>query len=64
MACGESTDQGLVLVQKLGDTNIIGYIQQKYINMTGGNMNDIYRQKYIKYKTKYLQLNKTYNINK
>lgn len=64
MACGESTDQGLVLVQKLGDTNIIGYIQQKYINMTGGNMNDIYRQKYIKYKTKYLQLNKTCNINK
>jgi len=36
MACGQPTDNGLVLIQKIGDTNTIGYIQLKYMTQGGG----------------------------
>jgi hypothetical protein len=50
-ACGEKTDKGLVLVQKENDTNTIGYLKIGSIQ-SGGE----YKEKYIKYKTKYLNL--------
>ncbi len=36
MACGQPTNNGLVLIQKIGDTNTIGYIQLKYMTQGGG----------------------------
>jgi hypothetical protein len=50
-ACGEQTDKRLVLVQKENDTNTIGYLKIESIQ-SGGK----YKEKYIKYKTKYLNL--------